>query len=347
MSNVTTLGIDLAKSVFQLCGLNQARKIVFNKKVSRANLISQVRQHPKALIAMEACGSAHHWARTFVAMGYTVRLLPTQHVKALSRGNKSDALDALAIAETVFRPNIHAVAPKALEQQDVQVLLRIRLRHKELRKGNVNQVRGLLREYGLVMPKTIVQFERHLPSILEDVENGLTFVARTALNELYQEHLRLSKKIQKAELELKKIAQSHPIAVQLMQLRGIGAITSLALYACIGTGKQFKNARQLSAWLGLVPKQHGTGGITRLGSISKRGNTYLRVLLIHGARSVMNWMKSKDDDLSLWTKKLAQRHGKHKAMVALANKTARMVWVVLHKGVDALPRQHLSTPTCS
>ncbi len=346
MSNVTTLGIDLAKSVFQLCGLNQARKVVFNKKVTRANLISQVRQYPDALIAMEACGSAHHWARTFAAMGYTVRLLPTQHVKALSRGNKSDAHDALAIAETVFRPNIHAVAPKTLEQQDVQVLLRIRLRHKDLRKGNVNQIRGLLSEYGLVMPKTIVQFERHVPSILEDAENGLTFIARTALNELYQEHCRLSKKIQQAELDLKKIAQSNPVAVQLMQLRGIGAITSLALYACIGTGEQFKNARQLSAWLGLVPKQHGTGGITRLGSISKRGNAYLRVLLIHGARSVMNWMKAKDDDLSLWVKKLVQRRGKHKAMVALANKTARMIWVVLHRGVDALPRQHLSVSTC-
>ncbi len=137
-------------------------------------------------------------------MGYTVRLLPTQHVKALSRGNRGDAHDAMAIAETVFRPDIHAVAPKTLEQQDVQVLLRIRLRHKDLRKGNVNQIRGLLSEYGLVMPKTIVQFERHVPSILEDAENGLTFVARTALNELYQEHLRLSKKIQKQSLDSRK-----------------------------------------------------------------------------------------------------------------------------------------------
>ncbi len=340
MSNITLIGIDIAKSVFQLCGLNKARKVLFNKKVTRAKFVDAVRQHPDATLVMEACGGSHYWARTFTEMGFKVRLVPAQHVKAFSRGNKSDANDALAIAETAFRPDLFDVQHKSLEQQDIQTLLRIRTRIKGLRRDNVNQTRGLLAEYGIVMPKTIRSFDRHLPDILENADNALTPIARRALHDLYLEHRALCKKVTSLDRQFSKLIQLHPIANALTCIKGIGPITALALYATIGKGQQFKNARQLAAWLGLVPQQHGTGGITRLGPISKRGDSYLRLLLIHGARVVMRWANKLDDPLSDWAKQVAARRGKHKAIVAIANKTARMVWVVLHKGADALPSHY-------
>ena len=232
---------------------------------------------------------------------------------------------------------------KSIEQQDIQTLLRIRSRHKDTRKITVNQIRGLLAEYGIIIPKGIAHISKQLPSILEDGENGLSFTAREAIAELFEEHHRLSAKITTADLKLNVIAQNHPIAKSMMRLRGIGPITALALFACVGNAAQFKNARQLSAWLGLVPKQYGTGGKVQLSGISKRGDNYLRVLLIHGARTVMHWASKREDDLSLWIKALVERRGKHKAMVALANKTARMVWVTLNKGVEALPKQYLAS----
>jgi transposase len=343
MDNVTTISIDLAKSVFQVCALNKARKVIFNKQIKRHNLINQISQYPNATISMEACSSAHHWARTFAQMGLKVKLIPAQHVKAFVRGNKNDSNDALAIAEASFRPNLHTVQVKSIEQQDIQTLLRIRSRHKDTRKITVNQIRGLLAEYGIVIPKGIAHISKQLPAILEDGENGLTFTAREAIAELLQEHYHLTEKIIRADQKLKNIALDHPVAKSLMRLRGIGPITALALFACVGNAAQFKNARQLSAWLGLVPKQYGTGGKVHLSGISKRGNNQLRVLLIHGARTVMNWASKRDDQLSLWIKSLVDRRGKHKAMVALANKTARMVWVTLNKGVDALPEQYLAS----
>lgn len=220
-------------------------------------------------------------------MGFTVRLIPAQHVKAFCRGNKTDANDALAITEASFRPHLHDVQPKNHEQQDIQTLLRIRSRVQQQRKDNVNQVRGLLAEYGIIMPKSIANFDNHLPGILEDAENLLTPIARQALYDLYLEHRALLSKKDDFDKQFKELIKHHPIAKQLTAIKGIGPITALALYACIGQGKQFKNARQLAAWIGLVPKQHGTGGKVKPGAISKRGNCYLRMLLIHGARVVM------------------------------------------------------------
>jgi transposase len=196
---------------------------------------------------MEACGSAHHWARTLSKMGHTVRLIPAQHVKPLVRGNKNDAADALAVAEAVFRPNIHDVEPKTLEQQDIQLLLRIRTKIKDQRKQNACQLRSLLREYGLIFPVGIANIDRAVPDLLEDAENGLTPIARKALHEQFLTHKALSKKVAEADKQLAVMASSRGIARQLMKLRGIGSITALALYACIGKGQQLKNARQLSA----------------------------------------------------------------------------------------------------
>jgi len=337
MEHITTIGIDLAKSVFQVCGLNKARAIQFNRRVSRKKLIATILQYPNAQLAMEACGSAHYWYRTFSALGFKVRLIPAQHVKAFSRGNKSDKNDALAIAESVFRPDIHDAQPKTLEQQDIQTLLRIRTRIQQQRKSNVVQLRSFLSEYGIVLPQGITQYEEGIHGVLEDGSNELTPVARKAIAELAEEHRHLSARVNQLEKELKALYKQILIAQELTRIRGVGPITALSIYASIGLNSTFKNARQLSAWLGLVPKQHGTGGKMRLGPISKRGNQYLRTLLIHGARSVLNWSKHRDDYLSQWAKQVAERRGKHKANVALANRTARMIWVVLNKGADALP----------
>lgn len=342
MSNVTTIGLDIAKNVFQICGLNQAQKVVFNRKVTRANLMKHLFQYPNALIAMEACGSSHHWARQLLTRGMQVKLIPAQHVKAFCRGNKNDAQDALAIAEAVQRPKLHPVAVKSIEQQDIQTLLRIRLRYKESRRDLVNQTRGLLTEYGIVMPKGIINIDRYLPDILEDAENALTSLARQAVFDLYQEFLILNDKIAHAESQLKQLVQTLPLCLHLMKLRGIGLITSLALFASVGNPNQFRNGRQFAAWLGLVPKQFGTGGKTTLGGISKRGSTYLRTLLIHGARTLLRWLNKHDDSFSQWAKKLVARRGKHKAIVAMANKTARHVWVLMTKGIGAVPPCHLA-----
>ncbi len=342
MSNITLLGIDLAKSVFQICGINKANQQQFNKQVTRKRLLDEVRQHPNAVIAMEACATSHYWARTFSEIGFAVRLIPAQHVKAFVCGNKNDANDALAIAEAALRPNIHPVPIKTVEQQDIQTLLRIRSRFKDARKINANQLRGLLAEYGIIMTVGIGSITKELPFVIEDAENGLTAIARQAIHKLLAEHIRLSDEIASRESQLKHLANQHETAIALMHLRGIGPISALALYASIGNGSQFKNARQLSAWLGLVPQHHGTGGKVQLSGISKRGNVQLRVLMIHGARTVHNWAARRDDSISQWVKSVAERRGKHKAVVALANKTARMVWVVLNKGVDALPKHYLA-----
>jgi transposase len=213
MSNITIIGIDLAKSVFQVCGLNQAHKKIFNKQIKRANLIHEIRQHPNVLIAMEACASSHHWARTFADMGFIVRLIPAQHVKAFVQGNKNDANDALAIAEASLRPNIHCVPTKTLEQQDIQTLLRIRTRYKDARRINANQLRGLLAEYGMIMPTGIANIPKQLPLILEDALNGLTPIARRSMAQLLEEHHRLTREIAAFDSELKHMAENHETAI--------------------------------------------------------------------------------------------------------------------------------------
>lgn len=342
MSNITLLGIDLAKDVFQVCGLNQANKMQFNRGVRRQELVQAVMQHPDAIVAMEACGSAHHWGRVFSSKGFTVIMVPAQFVKGFSRGNKTDAKDALAIAESACRPELRPVQVKGIEQQDHQTLLRYRARQIELKVAASNQARGILSEYGLVMVRGAAAFKRRVPEILEDGDNGLTPITRSIISNLYDEYNELVKRIAELDQQIKQIVHQHALMSQLIKLRGVGPISAMAIYAAVGQGHHFKNARHLSAWIGLVPKQFGTGGKVWLGSISKRGDQYLRTLLIHGARTVMNWMKEKTDGFSLWAKQLLDRRGKHKAIVAVANKTARMIWVVLNRGIENVPRDYLS-----
>lgn len=342
MSNVTRIGLDIAKNVFQICGLNRAGTVVFNRKVTRDKLLQALLEHPHALIAMEACGSAHYWARTLIVGGHSVKLIPAQHVKAFSRGNKNDAHDALAIAEAAQRPQLHEVGVKSLEQQDIQTLLRIRTRYKDSRIDCINQTRGLLGEYGIVIPKGIGHLQRYLPGILEDADNGLTPLAREAIANLYQDYQALTKQIAVAEQQLRQLVTTLPLCQALMRLRGIGVITAMALFASVNNPQQFRNGRQFAAWLGLVPKQWGTAGNINLGGISKRGSIYLRTLLIHGARTLMRWLHKHDDAFSQWSQQLIARRGKHKAIVAMANKIARHVWVAMTRGIEHVSPCHLA-----
>lgn len=227
MNNVTTIGIDLAKSVFQICALNRAQKVVFNKQVKRNQLIQEINRYPGATLAMEACSTAHYWARTLLSMGFVVRLIPAQHVKVLVRGNKNDANDALAIAESVFRPQLHDVHIKSLEQQDIQTLLRIRSRYKDARRINATQLRALLGEYGLIMKTGINSIAKELPFLLEDAENSLTPIARQAMAKLLEEHHRLTQEIANFDTQLKAMANQHATTIDLMRIRGIGPISAL------------------------------------------------------------------------------------------------------------------------
>lgn len=342
MNNITLIGLDLAKNIFQVCGLNKAGKVQFNRKVKRRDLMACLLSYPNALVAMEACGTSHYWARRLIAQNIQVKLLPAQHVKAFTRGNKNDSNDALAIAEAASRPQLHEVAVKTLAQQDIQTLLRIRTRHKSARKDIVNQLRGLLSEYGIVLPTGIDQIDKQIPSVLEDAENGLSFIAREAIHGLYQEYRALSLRLASDEKRLAVLVKENPLCQMLMRFRGIGIITAFALFCSVGDPRSFKNGRQFAAWLGLVPKHTGTGGKVVLGSMSKRGSAYLRTLLIHGARTIAQWLGKHDDPFSQWAKDLIARRGKHKSIIAIANKNARHIWVALTKGIDYVPGYYLS-----
>lgn len=330
MKEYKIVGIDLANKVFQIAALNQANKAVMNKKVSRNKLLQTVTQLSPTLIAMEACGSANYWARTFVAMGHTVRLVPAQHVKAFVQGqNKNDAKDAMAICEAALRPNIHFVPIKTVEQQDLQMLHRVRQRWVSQRTATANQIRAYLRENGIVVPAQLHNLVNALPAILEDGENGLSGSARQLITLLFEELRESKQRIALIEKQLKGFIAQDANCRRLLTIPGYGPVIATALVAAIGNGAYFSNGRGLSACLGLTPRHVGTGGKTILLETTKAGNRYLRYLLIHGARTVVTWCKNKEDKLSRWIKRLIERRGKAKAIVALANKCARIAWALL------------------
>ncbi len=327
----TILGIDLAKNVFQLC-LLRGNSVVYNKKVSRRKLLDSVRQlEPKVDIAMEACSTAHYWGRQFKEMGHNVLLVPPQHVKAFVKNNKNDANDALAICEAACRPNIHFVPVKNTEQQDLCILHNIRQSTVEQRVALSNQIRGLASEYGVTFGQRKYAFRQQLPQALEDASNGLTIIARQTLNKLYEQWLDALEREVEIEQSIVAISAKSPAYELLKSVPGIGPILASAFIANIGNGRQFKNGRQLSAWIGLVPRQASSGGKTQLGGITKNGNRYLRSILIHGARSALQRRGLREDRLGEWMKSLVSRRGFNKACVAYANKCARMCWSILAK----------------
>ena len=326
---ITTVGIDLAKNVLQVHGVTEHGKKVFNKQLRPKQVLSFFVQLPPCLIGLESCSGAHHWARQLQAQGHTVKLMAPQFVKPYVKTNKNDAADAEAICEAVGRPNMRFVPIKNVDQQAVLSVHRARQGFVKARTAQGNQIRGLLMEFGITLPLGISHITKRLPAILEDGENDLPDVFRQLLQRLLDHLKELDRQVQELEIQIQGWHQHNAMSRKLAGIPGIGPITASALVASIGDASNFKNGRQLAAWLGLVPRQHSSGGKQVLQGISKRGDTYLRTLLIHGGRSAIRVAAGKTNPTSRWITALLERRHKNVAAVALANKNARIVWALL------------------
>ena len=331
---ITMIGIDLAKNVIQVHGVDERGKAVLKKQIKRDQVASFFANLPPCLIGMEACGSAHHWARKLQSFGHTVKLMAPQFVKPYVKTNKNDAADAEAICEAVSRPSMRFVPIKNGEQQAVLALHRARQGFVKARTAQANQIRGLLAEYGIVIPQGIAHIAKRLPDILEDGENDLPGVFRQLMQRLGDHLKELDRQVGELEVQIQSWHRENEASKKLAKIPGIGPITASALVASIGDAKSFDNGRQLAAWLGLVPRQHSSGGKQMLLGISKRGDTYLRTLLIHGARAVIRVAERKAGYADSWLARLMGRRNKNVAAVALANKNARTVWALLVHGRD-------------
>ncbi len=333
------LGVDLAKNVFQLHGVDRKGNAVWRRRLRRHQWVRVLLEtvEPGCVIGMEACTGAHHWARRLQAEGYEVRLIAPQFVKPYVKSDKSDRNDAEAICEAVSRPHMRFVTIKSIEQQDLQALHRVRQSLMTHRIAKSNQIRGLVAEYGLVAPQHVKGLREAIPDWLEDAENGLSDFFRGLLNDLCADLRQLEARLAEVDKQLEDIARSNPDTQRLLQVSGIGPLTATALVASLGDARQFKRSRQMAAAIGLTPRQHSSGDKQRLFGISKRGDVYLRTLLIHGARAVILASKHKQDPLSLWVKGIMRRSHKNVAAVALANKMARIAWAMLSQGTDYNP----------
>ena len=327
---ITTIGIDLAKEVFQIHGVDARGKAVLRKQLKRKDMAQYFAKLEPCLIGMEACGSAHHWARKLGGYGHMVKLMAPQFVKPYVKTNKNDAADAEAICEAVGRPNMRYVPVKTVEQQAILSVHRARQGFVKARTAQGNQIRGLLSEFGIVIPKGIDAIAKRVPEILEDGENGLPGTMRRLLERLSANLKEMDRQVNELEKQIRLWHLENEASRKLEAIPGIGPITASAIVASVGDAREFKNGRQMAAWMGLVPRQHSSGGKQTLLGISKRGDTYLRTLLIHGARAVARFAEKKSEPDS-WLRKLMARRNKNVAAVALANKNARIVWALLAK----------------
>lgn len=325
----TLVGIDIAKQKFHVYSTDAKGHCVEKKELTRKKLLGYTAQLPACTVVMEACGSANYWARQIKKQGHEVKLISPQFVKPFVKTNKNDYNDAQAITEAASRPSMRYVSIKTVEQQDIQSIHRIRSRLVHDRTALANQIRGLLAEYGISIAQGISQVRRALPLILEDAENELTGLTRELLADLQEEMVALDKRIKAYDIRIEHVFKTNPECQRIGAIEGIGPIAATALVAAIGNVHEFKNGRHLSAWLGLVPKQHSSGGKSTLLGISKRGDTYLRTLLIHGARTVIKHSARKTDRRSQWIQAKQARSGVNKTSVALANKNARVIWALL------------------
>ena len=332
MGNVTTVGIDLAKNVFSLHGVDADGAVVLRKTVSRARLMEVVVQQPACLIGLEACSGAHEWARRFQELGHTVKLMAPRFVAPYRKNGKNDGNDAEAICEAVSRPSMRFVPIKTLEQQAVLCLHRVRQGFVEERTATINRLRGLLAEFGFVLPQKAGEVRRRATEWLEQMPPR----AAGAIRDL-REHLRvLDERVKEYERSIEAHARDHEQAKLVQQRLGIGPMSDAsAIVASVGDMREFKNGRQFSAWLGLVPRQHSTGGKQRLGHITGRGDPYLRTLLVMGARSVLQRASSQSDPLSRWALAVRERRGYHRACIAVAAKNARVIWAMLNQHAAA------------
>ncbi|MGO9803221.1 MAG: IS110 family transposase [Steroidobacteraceae bacterium] len=330
--NIVRMGIDLSKNSFHVHAVDEAGHPVLQKLMNRAQLRQFLALTAPCVVASESCGSAFHWARYATQCGHRTRIIASQFVKPYVKTNKNDFNDAAAICEAASRPSMRFVPTKSIEQQDIQALHRVRTRRVAERTALGNQIRGLLLEYGIAIGLSLITLRKKVPEIIAREDNELTPRARAMFRELYEELVELEGKIAYVERKINQIFKASEPCQRLAQIMGVGPLTSTALVASVGDAQVFKNGRHMAAWIGLVPRQHSTGGKTRLLGISKRGDRYLRTLLIHGARSALRVMGPRSDRRSRWAIDIARRRGANIATVALANKTARIAWAILAHG---------------
>jgi transposase len=330
MKNITLLGIDVAKNVFQLHGVDRKGNDLLKKRLTRNKLMEFIVQLPKCCIVMEACSGTYYWSRRFQELGHEVKLISAQFVKPFVQGNKTDRNDAKAIVEAAQRPDMRIVPVKSIEQQDIQSILRIREQLIEERTALSNQIRGLLTEYGIVITKGLASLRKVLPEILEENENDLSFLMRKHLQRMRERLKDLDDEVASYNQEVQTIYNASEPAKRIGKIEGVGTLTAVAILS-LGNLNVFKNGRHFSAFLGLVPRESSSGNKQRLLGISKRGNKYLRWLLIHGGRSVVMRTDKKEDRKSQWINSLKERRGNNRAACAVANKNARSIWAVMTK----------------
>lgn len=328
---ITRIGLDLAKSVFQVHGVNLAGHKVLSKKLSRQQVLPFFANLQPCLIGMEACGGAHYWARKLQTLGHTVKLIPPQYVKPYVKTHKNDAVDAEGICEAVGRPNMRFVAVKTVEQQSLLMLHNARCGCVKTRTAKANEIRGELAEFGVVLPKGLVKLAQLLPEVIEDATNELPAPARLLLQRMYEQFKEVDKQVKQFDVEIAHASRANPASRRLEDVPGIGPVTASAFVAKLGDAHNFASGRQVSSWIGLVPRQHSSGGKQVLLGITKHGDVYLRTLLIHGARAVIAALKHKinPDPRWSWLLELVKRRGENVAAVALANKNARIAWALL------------------
>ena len=337
MMNITTVGLDLAKNCFHVVCFNHKFNEVKKKMLRRHQVIGFFNQLDPCRIGMEACSGSSFWGRELRNLGHEIVVIPPKHVKPFVRGNKNDYNDARAIAEAANRSNIPKANIKTVAQQDIQALHRMRTQCLRDRTALCNSTRGFLHEYGIIMPKGISNLRKRIPELLQDTEGCLTATMRHLLARRYKQLVELDGHITFYTEEMLKLSQQDDSCKRLQTIPGYGPIVASAFLSVIGNGCYYRRGRDVSASLGLVPRQHSSGGKNVLLGISKRGDAYLRSLLVHGARAVVAQAARKQDPLSRWINRIHQQRGRNKAIVAMANKMARMGWAVLHYGTRYQP----------
>ncbi len=335
MNKLKTIGVDLAKNVIQISVVSTSNKELQNKTLTRAKFAAFLAKQSPSLVTFEACATAHHWARVAMRHGHQVKILPALSVYPFRQGHKTDKNDALAVAEAARRPNVKEAPMKGIEQQGLQAIQRSRELLVQERTGLSNHVRGLLMEFGVVIPKGFASLHAHIPQVLEDGENEVPDMYRPTLELLYRRLCVIREEIAFLTQEIETLVKQHPACYGLMALEGVGPISAILLFATLGTGEAFKNGREFAAYLGLTPKQYSSGGKTNLVGISRRvANKRLRAVLIQGARAYINHIKEPKSPKDAWLLALIQRAGYGKASVALANKNVRTAWALLTQGTE-------------
>ena len=329
---IETLGVDIAKNVFQLHGVNCNGRVVLKRRVMRDQLLEVLAQIDRCTVVVEACTGAFYWARKFEALGHQVKVISPQYVKPFVRRQKNDGNDAEAICTAARQPHIPFVPKKTVEQQDIQALHRARQRMVNHRTAVVSQIRGLLLDRGFAIAKSITRTRRLVPDILANFDNELTPMARDASAELHDLFRDLDRRIASFDKKIEQVFRNSETCQRIAKIKGVGPKTATAIVAAIGDGAEFKNGRHFAAWVGLVPRQFSSGDRKVLMGISKRGNQHLRSLLVHGARAVVRTAPNKTDRNNQWVNQLRERRGFNRATVAVANKNTRIIWAVLRTG---------------